>query len=192
MFQYIQWYDDYEINIIIISSIMLANVIINQTKVWAIITAHFTENWGFYTLLTRWQEYVGSFKGYNNEIDDHQQTSSPACRCSCATCWSTTSTPLESLRPSPTSSWPLSFRFGFCEDTNTSQNTERNTREQPQDTTIIFNTFSSFITNPHFFLLQKILFCLSLISKVIVVAILITITWLLSAQNLFRISHFCK
>ena len=26
-------------------------------KVWAIITAHFTENWGFYTLLTRCSDY---------------------------------------------------------------------------------------------------------------------------------------
>ena len=34
----------------IIAEKMTDNV---KNKVWAIITAHFTENWGFYTLLTR-------------------------------------------------------------------------------------------------------------------------------------------
>ena len=33
--------------------VTMKNEIATTDKVWAIITAHFTENWGFYTLLTR-------------------------------------------------------------------------------------------------------------------------------------------
>ena len=33
--------------------VTMRNEVATTDKVWAIITAHFTENWGFYTLLTR-------------------------------------------------------------------------------------------------------------------------------------------
>ena len=35
----------------------MKNETATTVKVWAIITAHFTENWGFYTLLTRCSDY---------------------------------------------------------------------------------------------------------------------------------------
>ena len=37
--------------------VTMKNEMATTDKVWAIITAHFTENWGFYTLLTRCSNY---------------------------------------------------------------------------------------------------------------------------------------
>ena len=88
-------------------------------KVWAIITAHFTENWGFYTLLTRcsdyhWQDIWPTFTVTDSYWLHIWPSSYSACQCSCGMSWSTIWTLLGFSPLSPISSWPLWSRWRNC------------------------------------------------------------------------------